>query len=790
VVPLPAGTGASHGDLGDVATILASDRIAVRLDIRGVVQGVGFRPFIHRLACRHGLSGWVRNASGEVQCEIEGARPAIDAFLGELRENPPPLARVDQVNTRPVVPTGTDRFTIVQSADQPDGRQPVPPDAAICSACEAELFDPRDRRYRYPFITCTNCGPRFTVIEALPYDRERTSMRVFAQCPACHREYQSPRDRRFHSETNSCSACGPRLWFQPDGAGSPIRDSAALDLAAALIREGRILALRGLGGFHLAVDATSEAAVARLRARKHRDSKPLAVMVRDLPAARELGVTGALEEALLRSAERPVVLLRRRMEAPVAPAVAPGLDTLGVLLPTTPLHCLLLEEVGRPLVMTSGNLSEEPIATGNAEARERLAGVADGFLLHDREIVARYDDSVLRVAGTTPILLRRARGYTPLPLELPVSSPQPLLAVGPHLKNTFTLVHGAGAYVSQHIGDLESLETLEHFEQALARFRRLFRIDPAVVARDLHPGYLSSRIAEGLGLERTISVQHHHAHIAAVLAEHGLTGPALGIAYDGTGYGPDGNVWGGELLRCDLEGYQRIAHLRYVPLPGGDAAARAPWRAALGYLAMEPAAAGTFRLAGNGVSPLERSVVERQLVSRINTPLASSMGRLFDAAAALLGVRQVSQYEGQAAMELESLAGNRPGRELPWAAHQGEDGGWILDPMPLLTELGRRRCRGEEVADLAAALHESIAAATAELALRAAETTGLATVALGGGVFQNARLVVSLEQRLVNGGLSVLLPRRLGPNDGAVSYGQAAVAAAQLAAEKAGAQSG
>ncbi len=789
MVPLPAGTGTSHGDLGDVASIPAPDRIAVRLGITGVVQGVGFRPFIHRLASRHRLAGWVRNESGKVQCEVEGTRPAIEAFIGELREEAPPLARIDQVQTRPVVPTGTDRFTIMPSADQPDQRQPVPPDAAICSVCEAELFDPRDRRYRYPFITCTNCGPRFTVIEALPYDRERTSMRVFAQCPACQREYQSPRDRRFHSETNSCSACGPRLWFQPDGAGSPIRDSA-LDLAAALLREGGILALRGLGGFHLAVDATSEAAVARLRARKHRESKPLAVMVRDLPAARELGVTGTREEALLRSAERPVVLLRRRVEAPVAPAVAPGLDTLGVLLPTTPLHCLLLEEVGLPLVMTSGNLSEEPIVTGNAEALKRLAGVADGFLLHDREIVARYDDSVLRVAGNTPMLLRRARGYAPLPLELPVPSPQSLLAVGPHLKNTFTLVHGAGAFISQHIGDLESLETLEHFEQALARFRHLFRIDPAVVARDLHPGYLSTRIAEGLGLERTIPVQHHHAHIAAVLAEHGLTGPALGIAYDGTGYGADGNVWGGELLRCDLEGYQRLAHLRYVPLPGGDAAARAPWRAALGYLATEPAAASAFRLVGKGVSPLERSVVERQLVSRINTPLASSMGRVFDAAAAVLGVRQGSRYEGQAALELESLAGNRPGRELPWAVHDGEDGCWLLDPLPLLTELGRRRCGGEEVADLAAALHESIAAATAELALRAAETTGLSIVALGGGVFQNARLVVSLQQRLVNGGLSVLLPRRLGPNDGAVSYGQAAVAAAQLAAETAGGQSG
>lgn len=786
MVRLPPGAGATRGDLGDVATVLAPDRTAVRLDITGVVQGVGFRPFVHRLALRHGLGGWVRNASGEVQCEIEGTRPSIEAFLGELREKAPPLARIDQVETRPAVPTGTHRFTIVQSAEDPDRRQPVPPDAATCSACQAELFDPASRRYRYPFITCTDCGPRFTVIEALPYDRERTSMRGFTQCPACNREYRSPGDRRFHSETNSCGACGPRIWFQPDAAGTPIRDSPGLDRAAALLLDGGILALRGLGGFHLAVDATSEAAVVRLRARKHREAKPLAVMVGNLSAARALGAMETLEETLLTSAERPVVLLRRRVDAPLAPAVAPGLDTIGVLLPGTPLHHLLLDKVRRPLVMTSGNLSEEPIATSNAEALSRLAGVADGFLLHDREIVARYDDSVVRVAGNTPILFRRARGYAPLPIELPVPSPQPLLAVGPHLKNTFTLVHGRSAFVSQHIGNLESLETLAHFEEALARLRRLFRIEPALAVRDLHPGYLSTRIAEELGLERVIAVQHHHAHVAAVLAEHGLTGPALGIAYDGTGYGADGNVWGAEILRADLEGYQRIAHLRYVPLPGGDAAARAPWRTALGFLSTQPAAAAAFRLAGDGVSPLERSVVERQLASRINTPLASSMGRLFDAAASVLGVRQVSHYEGQAAMELEALAGNRPGRELPWTVYHGDDGSWILDPLPLLIELGQRRCRGEHVADLAADLHESIAGATAELTRRAAQLTGVSLVALGGGVFQNARLLAVLQERLERLGLVVLVPRRLGPNDGAVSYGQAAIAAAQLAGHAAG----
>jgi hydrogenase maturation protein HypF len=763
---------------------VAPKRAALRLDVTGVVQGVGFRPFVHRLAQRHGLAGWVRNASGEVQIEVEGTGVGLEEFLRELREEAPPLARIDRVQTQPALPSGLDGFTIVRSADEPDRRQPVPPDAAICSACEAELFDPANRRYRYPFITCTDCGPRFTVIEALPYDRERTSMRKFAQCPACTEEYNAPGDRRFHSETNSCPLCGPRVWYPGASSSARAWDAEALQHSAALLLAGRILALRGLGGFHLAVDATNEAAVARLRARKHREAKPLAVMVRGLSEAEALGSVGPEEERLLASAERPVVLLQRRTGAALAEAVAPGLDTVGVLLAGTPLHHLLLDLVGRPLIMTSGNLSEEPIATGNDEALVRLGKVADGFLLHDREIVARYDDSVVRVAGTTSILLRRARGYAPLPLELPVASPRPLLAVGPHLKNTFTLVHGTGAFVSQHIGDLESLETLEHFEETLVRLRGLFRIEPEIAVRDLHPGYLSTRIAEGLGLERIIAVQHHHAHVAAVLAEHGFTGPAVGIAYDGTGYGDDGNVWGAEILLCDLEGYRRIAHLRYAPMPGGDAAARAPWRAALGFLATEPSAASAFRLAGDGVNPLERAVVERQLASRLNTPLASSMGRLFDATAALLGVRQVNHYEGQAAMELEALAGRRAGREFLCTLNAEDDCCWVLDPLPLLVELGERRQRGEDPADLAADLHESIACATADLARRASEITGLSIVALGGGVFQNARLLVSLQERLENLGLEVLLPRRLGPNDGAVSYGQAAVAAAQIACER------
>ncbi|HXL35057.1 MAG TPA: carbamoyltransferase HypF [Gemmatimonadales bacterium] len=769
-------------------------REALRLHVAGVVQGVGFRPFVHRLALRHGLAGSVLNSAGDVQIEVEGDPVEIAAFVHELRSEAPPLARIERLDREPCAPSGLEAFSIRASRDEPGRRQPVSPDVALCAACERELFNLANRRYRYPFITCTDCGPRFTVIEAMPYDRERTSMRAFTQCPECLREYHSPRDRRYHSQTNSCPECGPRVWLEmPTNPGRKPGviesrcSSDALREAADLLAEGKIVAIRGLGGFHLAVDATNEAAVERLRLRKHRDAKPLAIMVRALADARYLAQVSPAEAKLLTSPERPIVLLKRLTDPGrqpgVAPSVAPGLDSLGVMLAYTPLHHLLLDQVKRPLVMTSGNRSEEPIATDNADARGRLAGIADAFLLHDRDIVSRYDDSVVRLAGDVPVFLRRARGYAPLPVDLPFASPRRLVAVGPHLKNTFTLVHGARTYVSQHIGDLENLETLEHFRATLGAYRRLFRIEAEVAVRDLHPGYLSTRVAAEFGLERIISVQHHHAHVAAVLAEHGVTECAVGIAYDGTGYGDDGHVWGAEILVADLAGYRRVAHLRYAPLPGGDLAARTPWRAALGYLSLEPNAAPAFASAFTPVPHAERAVAERQIAQELNAPLASSMGRLFDAAAAILGVRSAARYEGQAAMELEALAGTRPAQPLPFPVAGDGVAGWVLDPVPLLAALGERLARGDDVADLAAAFHESVAAATDELAARVATAAGSRTVALGGGCFQNARLLVSVRARLEARGLRVLVPRRLGPNDGAVSYGQAAVAAAVLRRE-------
>lgn len=748
--------------------------------VTGIAQGVGFRPFVHRLAVRHRLMGWVRNEAGMVRIHVEGEATNLDAFIRSLHRDAPVLARIEAVDVVEVAAEGHADFTVLAStAVDPSRRQPVPADVATCAACLAELHDPRNRRHRYPFITCTDCGPRFTVIEDLPYERARTSMRAFVQCPECLREFGTPEDRRFHSETNSCPACGPALWLEGGGRADGRDYALAIASAAGLLREGAILAIRGLGGFHLAVDATNDDAVRRLRERKHREAKPLAVMVRTLEEARELGETGPEEEQLLSSPARPIVLLPSRHA--LAPAVHPGLDQVGVMLAYTPLHHLLLETVDRPLVMTSGNLSEEPLAAGLEEARDRLGPIADAFLMHDREIVTRCDDSVVRAGQAGPIVIRRARGMAPLPLRLPVPSPAPLLATGPHLKNTATLVHGAAAFLTPHVGDLENYETLRHFEHLVERCRALFHVEPAFVAHDLHPGYLSTRIAQEAGLP-LIPVQHHHAHIAAVLAEHGVTDRVVGLAFDGTGYGTDGAIWGAEILVADLEESSRAGHLRYAPLPGGDLAARAPWRAALGYLTLEPGLDTAFRAAFQEVDPREVDLARRQVSRRLNSPRASSMGRLFDAAAAVLGVRRRSHYEGQAAMELEALAGRGRATILPMPVRD-TDAGLELDPLPLLEALGTGHARGRSVADLAAGFHASVANAAVRAAALVAWRAGIDTVALGGGSFQNAILLRTIREGLGGEGLRVLAPRTLSPNDGAISFGQAAVAAARLAAD-------
>lgn len=758
---------------------------SVLLHVTGVVQGVGFRPFVHRLAERHRLAGWVRNESGDVLIAIEGAGERIEAFIGALRVEAPPLARIDGVRATPRDPVGVSGFTIASSDTVTLGRQPVSPDVAMCADCAREFSDPADRRHRYPFITCTNCGPRHSVIESMPYDRERTTMHPFVQCPECAREYESIADRRYHSETNSCPVCGPRLrFFVPGVPGVERRTEQAIAAAARVLRDGGVVAVRGIGGFHLAADATSDDAVRRLRERKHRDAKPLAVMVRTLDEARALGHVSPREAEWLTSAERPIVILRRRAGAPVASGVSGALGTVGVMLAYAPLQFLLLEAAGRPLVMTSGNRSRDPLAITLDDALRTLSTIADAFLTHDREIVARIDDSVLRVAGDSTILVRRARGFAPLPVPLPIAAPEPLVAVGAHQKNTFAVADGGHAYVSQHVGDLETIETMDHWQRTLESFERLFRVTPTVAVRDLHPGYLSTVLAGELGLSRVIDVQHHHAHVAAVAAEHGVTTPVVGLAWDGTGYGEDGRIWGAECLVGDLVSYRRAGQLRYAPLPGGDAAVRAPWRSAIGYLSLEPAL--DARLSRfTTVDERERDVVWRQAVERVNAPEASSMGRLFDAASALLGVCTDARFEGEGAMLLESLAGDLGAEALPVVEYE-EAGRWVADPVPLLAALGELRARGADPAVLAATFHESVAEYGASVAGRVAAAEGTRTVVLSGGVFQNARLLGSVSRRLRARGLTVLVPRLLPPNDGAICYGQAAVAAARLCREAAG----
>jgi len=754
---------------------------SLRLHVSGIVQGVGFRPFVHRLAQRHGLSGWIRNTSADVEIAAEGNAEALHSFIADLRAHAPPIARIDRITAEAASLSGFDGFAIADSDTTGALRQLVAPDVGICAACERELFDPANRRYLYPFITCTDCGPRYSVIDAMPYDRERTSMRAFTQCEQCAREYHDPADRRYHSETNSCAACGPTLRCL-DARGTAMTSGDPIATAVKLIQAGQVVAIRGIGGFHLAVDATNESAVSRLRGRKRRDGKPLAVMVRTVEDARLLASVSEDEARWLAAPERPIVILREHETTRVAPSVSVGLGTIGVILAYSPLHLLLLEAARRPLVMTSGNPSGERLASTLSEAMSSLCDIADAYLTHDREIVARVDDSVLRVGSAAPIIMRRGRGFAPVPVALPIATPLPLIAVGPHLKNTLTLAIDDTAFMSPHIGDLETIETEESWHVVHQSMKRLFDVTPRVAVHDLHPAYLSTRIAARLPVERILSVQHHHAHVAAVAAENGITAPVIGVAFDGTGYGEDGHIWGAEILVADLATFRRAAHLRYLPLAGGDRAARSPWRSVFGY---EQLAGGTRLLSDESVESIPRDAIElvrRQLASALYTPLASSMGRLFDAAAAILGVCLESRFEGEAAMRLESLAGTRPGRVRGFATEAEADGrgSLVMDPLPLLVALADAARHGEDRAQLAADFHSSIADGTARLAATIAEREAIRRVVLSGGVFQNARLVTELAGRLERSSLEVLLPRRLPANDGAISYGQAVVAAARL----------
>ncbi len=748
------------------------------ITIEGMVQGVGFRPFAYRLAAAHDLHGLVQNNSAGVLVDVEGEQAALDSFVAGLVTGRPSSAIIETVHAAAAVPGRYGKLDIAPSTDGPRRSVLVPPDLATCDACIAELFDPADRRYRYPFLTCTDCGPRFTVVETVPYDRSRTTMATFAMCDECRQEYESPVDRRFHAQSIACSVCGPTLRLETFGSATgAVPGEAALTGAAESLGRGEIVALKGLGGFHLACDATEDAAVRRLRARKQREAKPFAIMVRTLDDAHDLCEVSDLEAALLAAPERPILLLAKRPAIPVAASVAPDTRYLGVMLPYTPVHHLLLEQVRRPLVMTSGNRSDEPIAYQDDDARVRLGAIADAMLHHDRPISTRCDDSVVTVVRDGPAFVRRARGWAPRPIRMLAPFSAPVLALGGQLKSTICLGIGSRAFLSHHLGDLDSPEAVRALEESVAHYAGLFDVRPELVAHDLHPDYRSTRLAEEMPDVELVGVQHHHAHVAACMVEHGVTEPVLGVAFDGAGLGLDGAIWGGEFLLVDSSGFRRVAHLGYVPLPGGDAAARAPWRMAVAHLwaafgdAADPSA---LRCMAEFDRP-ELPFLEQMLRRRLNCPLTSSMGRLFDAAAALLGLRSEARFEGQAAMDLEMAADPAVDRSYPVeVSTSGET--WIIEPAPVIRGVVEDVRAGRPAAEIAGAFHRAVCDMILEVAARTFRQTGVRRVALTGGVFQNRLLTEQTAAALSARGFEVLLHRQTPCNDGSLSLGQAAIA--------------
>lgn len=749
-----------------------------RLAVIGLVQGVGFRPFVYRLARSYNLAGWVRNTSRGVEIEVEGPPTTLDRFIRQLSEEAPALSRVEQVLSEETAPLAQETFEILASESLPGAEAVIPPDVGLCPECAREIRDPGDRRFQYAFTNCTNCGPRFTLIRRVPYDRPQTTMAVFEMCPACQREYEDPGDRRFHAEPTACPACGPRVWLEYQG--KTLNDEV-LPTAAGLLRDGKILAVKGLGGFHLACDARNDGAVRALRERKGRRDKPFALMVRDLDEAARVGDLTDRERSLLLAPERPIVLCRRRPGGGISPLAAPGNNYLGLLLPYTPLHLLLMDQAPPALVMTSGNLSEEPLVFTNEEAREKLARLADAFLMHNRDIHVPCDDSVVRpLPDGTVIPLRRARGFVPQTVPLPLPAPE-ILGLGAEQKNTFCLAWGQTALMSQHIGDLDTLETFEYYQLAIRHFEALSRKRPRILAHDLHPHYLSTRYAREQEGARLVAVQHHHAHVAACLAENGRLEKCIGIALDGTGYGPDGTVWGGEVLVADLMGFTRVGHLAPVRLPGGEAAIRRPARMAAAYL--YAAYAGNFQEVAQQLGlrfpDLEWRVLRRQLAAGWNSPLTTSAGRLFDAVAAATGICRKRTYEGQPALELEMAAHSGDQGFYPAEVHQdGET--LVLDTLASFRGVVSDRLAGEPSGVIAARFHQSLAEGLAEICGTLRARTRLNLIALSGGVFQNSLLLRRLKTRLEGQGFEVLTHRLVPPNDGGISLGQAAIAAARL----------
>ncbi len=745
-----------------------------KIVIEGIVQGVGFRPFIYQLAERFALTGSVCNDSRGVTIEVEGAPDVLDRFVAAIQNEKPPLAVIQSLHAEAVPLKGCVGFSILQSAVDESRRAQISPDTFVCNDCLQELFDVENRRYRYPLINCTNCGPRYTIVTGIPYDRPLTTMADFPLCAACQSEYDDPASRRFHAQPNACPDCGPQLQLL-DANGQPLKARDPLEETIRRLKNGQIVAIKGLGGYHLAVDATNPGAVLELRRRKQRDEKPFALMARSLEVAQRLALIGDDEARLLQGVERPIVLLQKRADHNLAENVAPDNRCFGVMLPYTPLHYLLLQDEFEVLVMTSANLSDEPIAFEDHEACRRLNKVADAFLVHNRRIQTRTDDSIARVMADRPLLLRRSRGFVPRAIALPHEAPS-ILAVGAELKNTLCLTRGDRAFLSQHVGDLKNLEVYQSFKQTIAHLQSILEVQPEKIAHDLHPDYYSTRYAlEESGLE-PVAVQHHHAHLASCLAEHGVEGPAIGIIFDGIGYGDDGHIWGGEFLVGDLGDYERVGHFRYQPMPGGDLATQEPWRMALSYLFSAygeiPEVVNSFE----GISDNELRLVGQATLKGINAPLTSSCGRLFDAVAALLGLRQKVSFEGQAAMQLEMIADPSQSKPYPYLLSDDE-GRIIFDPLPMIAAILKDCSAGRPVAEIGGRFHVSLASMIEEVCTQIRQKTGLGQVVLSGGVFQNCLLAEMTLTCLARSGFKVLTHSLVPPNDGGLALGQAAVVA-------------
>ena len=774
---------------------MADTAVGARIHITGIVQGVGFRPFVFGLAKKFTLQGWVRNTSAGVDIEIDGTEPSLNEFIDELWTKAPPLAHIDDVHVEMTSPFGFTGFEILHSQGVSNAYQPISPDVNICEDCLAELFDPKNRRHRYPFINCTNCGPRFTIIKDIPYDRPLTTMAPFQMCPECASEYYDPHNRRFHAQPIACHSCGPKVWLEINDVKanrSPleaephsIQGNDAVLAARKLLAQGAILAIKGLGGFHLACDASNPMAVQELRRRKLRVDKAFAVMVPNLNIAEKHCMVGSAGRRVLESPERPIVIMERRTGSTIAREVAPGQNTLGILLPYTPLHHLLIEpEPGFPeaLVMTSGNISEEPIVTENQIAHQHLSALADAFLFHNREIETRCDDSVVTIFQGSTYLLRRARGYSPTPIPLPWKFPA-ILAAGAELKNTFCITNNKHAFLSHHIGDLENYETLQSYENGIAHFQRIFRTNPTIIAYDKHPDYMATKYSLDRAERETlypVPVQHHHAHMAACMLENAISPEmsVIGVIFDGTGYGVDGAIWGGEFLVGGYANFTRAYHLAYIPLPGGDLAIKQPWRTALSWLdeiGLEwsdaiPAVryARGYCLKGK---PFNLDALQQQIRSGVNAPPTSSMGRLFDAVASIVGLRHTANYEAQPAVELEAVVASYEFGVYPFEINQN-----VINPTPMIKNLIEDIKQGISVGIIAARFHNTIALIVHDLCRLIRDQQGINQVVLSGGVWQNKILLGRTYGVLKNDHFDIFLHQKVPANDGGIALGQAAVA--------------